>query len=306
MSGSQMEKWIAQEVEKAYKRCLSRYPTIQISYREFHARIKEILSSKVSLSDAQSRIKALELIHHEDVFLAMGCSRQDKIAWEYFADEYLPLLRRFSTQACSDSGEGEDLAQEIIFKMLKEGNRLAGYNGRGSLAGWLRTAVAHAAIDRFRRARRLVSLEDVSQRDALTDRVPPDENKAFLDSRWEPVVSNAVNESMSRLAARDRLVLGLYYLRGVSLLAIGRQFRIHEATVSRWLDKLRRNIRKQVEIDLRKKHGLRTSEIHSLWQTISIPAVADTIAETLSPAPSRGRSIGAGIPASKKSARRKD
>jgi len=105
-----------------------------------------------------------------------------------------------------------------------------------------------------------------------------------LDSRWGPVISKVANEKMSGLSARDRLLLALYYLRGVSLKAISRQFGIHEATVSRWLDRLRREIRNQVERELRKKHGLRASEIQSLWRWISIPSVRDAIAGELSPA----------------------
>jgi RNA polymerase sigma-70 factor, ECF subfamily len=306
MRSSHIEKRMPREIAEAYECCLQRYPTIQISYEDFQARIEEILPKGPSRSEAQSRIKTWVLIHYEDLFLAMGCSRQDKVSWEYFADEYIPLLRKFATQACSDSGEGEDLAQEIIVKMLKEGNRMSGYSGRGSLAGWLRATVAHAAVDRFRRASRLVSLEDSLHNGAPADWMGTGEadNEESLDSRWGPIVSNALSESISMLAARDRLVLGLYYLRGISLLAIGRQFKIHEATVSRWIERLRRNIRKRLEIDLRKKHGLRADDIRSLWKHISMSAVADPIEETMPPAP-RVKDISSVVPASKKTARYK-
>jgi RNA polymerase sigma-70 factor, ECF subfamily len=298
---------MAQEVVEAFERCLRRYPAVQISFEDFQARIDEILSSEKSLSDARSRAQAFALIHHEDLFLAMGCSHQDRVAWEHFADEYAPLLRKFSTQVCGNNGDGEDLAQEITAKMLKESNRLAGYNGRGSLGGWLRAAVAHAAVDRFRRARRQVSLEDLPHNEtpaALMD--PADEHEETLDARWGPVISNAASESISNLPARDRLVLGLYYLRGVSLLVLGRQFGMHEATVSRWLDGLRRDIRKRVEVELRKKHGLRAGEIRSLWKHISVSAVADPIAGTISPDPATDRAGNGNlvVPAPKKSARR--
>jgi len=301
-------KGMAQEVVEAFERCLRRYPAVQISYEDFQARIDEILP-QLSLPDERSRIKAIALIHHEDLFLAMACSRQDRVAWEHFADDYMPLLRRFSTQACGNAGDGEDLAQEITVKMLKENNRLAGYNGRGSLSGWLRAAVAHAAIDRFRRSRKQVSIEDLSQDGASTDLTDPgksDENEA-LDARWGPVISSAASESISSLASRDRLVLGLYYLRGVPLKAIGRQFGLHEATVSRWLDGLRKNIRKKVEVDLRKKHGLRAGEIRSLWKHISTSSVANPITGSMSPVPMRKKSgnEALAVPAQKKSARRK-
>jgi RNA polymerase sigma-70 factor, ECF subfamily len=307
---SPMEKRMAKEVVEAFERCLRRYPAVQISYEEFQARIDEILSHELSLSDEQSRRKALALIHHEDLFLAMACSRQDRVAWEYFADDYMQLLRKFSTQACSNSAEGEDLAQEITAKMLKESNRLARYNGRGSLAGWLRAAVSHAAVDRFRRTRKQVSLEDLPQNSTPPDLIDPgnkDEDEA-LDARWGPVISNVASESISKLAARDRLVLGLYYLRGVSLKAIGRQFGMHEATVSRRLDRLRRDIRKQVEVKLRKKHWMSAGEIRSLWKHISISSVADPIVGTISPAPVTNsvETKNRAVPAQKKSARRKD
>jgi RNA polymerase sigma-70 factor len=307
MRGLDTEKRMARDMAEAYERCLKRYPTIQISYKDFHARIEEILAKGPASSKAQSRIKALALIHYEDIFLAMGCSRQDRVSWEHFADEYIPLLRKFSTQACGDSGEGEDLAQEIIVKMLKEGNRMAGYNGRGSLAGWLRASVAHAAVDRFRRENRLVSLENSLDNGAIeswTDSGGADSEET-LDSRWGPIIASAVSESISRLAARDRLVLGLYYLRGISLLAIGRQFRIHEATVSRWIERIRRNIRKQLESDLRKKHGLGADDIRSLRKYVSISAVAEPIAETLSAAPDRVKTMNSEAPVSKKTARYK-
>jgi RNA polymerase sigma-70 factor len=301
---------MAREIVEAFERCLRRYPAVQISYEDFHARIEEVLSHEMSLSDEKQRMKVLALIHQEDLFLAMACSRQDRVAWEFFIDDYMPLLRKFSIQACGNLEEGEDLAQEITVKMLKEGNRFAGYNGRGSLASWLRAAVSHAAIDRFRRARKQVSLEDLPTYEATTEvkRFGQKDEAETLDARWGPVISNTVSESISKLAARDRLALGLYYLRGISLHAIGRQFGIHEATVSRWLEGLRRDIRKKVEVELRKKHGLHAGEIRSLWKHISISSVANPIAVTMSAAPAvnRGEYGSPPMPTAKKGARKKN
>ncbi|MBP1623005.1 MAG: sigma-70 family polymerase sigma factor [Acidobacteria bacterium] len=301
---------MAQALQEAFERCLKRYPTVQLTLDEFRARIDDIVSREMGLPDEQSRMDAVARIHCEDLFLATACSRQDRIAWEYFADIYLPLLRNFSARACGSPDDGEDLAQEIITKLLKEQNHLAGYNGRGSLAGWLRAAVSHAAVDRFRRKRKQISLEDLpanSPQPALTDPGTKAEEEIF-DARWSTVISGIANEIVSRLPARDRVLLGLYYLRGVTLQTIRKQLGIHEATASRWLEKLRRDIRKQVEAELRKKHGLRSSEIQSLWNQISVSSVAGPIAEALSaatgPGAMEGEDAGAGIP--KKNARRDD
>lgn len=274
---------MANEVMEAFKRCLQRYPTIQLSFEIFQSRVEEIITRDMSLADEGSQRKTFLQIHHEDLFLAIACSNGDRIAWEYFADDFFPVLKNYAAQACGSSSEGEDLAQEITTKLLKEKNRLAGYNGRGSLAGWLRVTVSHAAIDRYRRRRREIPLEDLQQNSGLASLADSERNitEESLDSHWGPVISEVVNETISDLSARDRLILGLYYLRDVPLKTIGRQLRIHEATVSRWLNRLRREIRKRVEHKLRKKHGLRPSEIQALWKSISISSAANPIAENI-------------------------
>ncbi len=271
---------MTQEIVEAFERCQRRYPTIQLSLEVFQARVNDVLSRICSVEEQS---QASTRIHYEDLFLATACSRDDRIAWEYFADDYMPIIRRFAAQACGDSVEAEDLAQEVTAKMLREKNRLAGYNGNGSLAGWLRVAVSHAAVDRFRRRRGQVSLDELQEsgmQAGLSNGTKEDGED--LDSRWGPVVSGIANETISGLPARDRLLLGLHYLRGLSLKTIGRQFGVHEATASRWLERLRREIRKRVEHELRKKYGLRTGEIQSLWRFISIPSVVDPIAEASS------------------------
>ncbi len=215
----------------------------------------------------------LENLHAEDLFLAIACSKGDRIAWEYFADEYLPVARRCAEQACRHLSQSEDLAQELVTRMLEDGRRFAGYNGRGSLAGWLRVAVSHAAIDHFRRKRRQVSIEeaeDTGQAAAF----PPAGAGALdqgerLDARWGPVLLAVLVEEIRRLLPRDRLLLSLYYAQEVPLKTIGRQFGVHEATASRWLDRLRQDLRKRIEREMKRRHGIRAAELESLWRWVS-------------------------------------
>lgn len=233
-------------------------------------------------------------LHHEDLFLALACAGGDRVAWEHFADEYLALLRRFAAGACRDFEASEDLAQEIVAVLLGEAGTAAGslhqcaqsepganpvtkgkllsYNGRGSLAGWLRAAVSHAAIDRFRRARKQVSLDELVERGRLPrfqNPGPMGAGEERLDARWGPVLAEALNEEILRLGARDRLLLSLYHLQGVPLKVIGRHFGVHEATASRWLERVRKGIRKRVESKLRKAHRLSARDLGSLWRWIS-------------------------------------
>ena len=265
------------EVKKTFELCLQRFPTIQLSFEDYLAHIDEIVVALQSpslgkLTECRAWLAVFAHLHGEDVFLAFACSRGDRIAWEYFADDYAPLLRRYALQACRSFNESEDLAQELITRLMEGKEKLAGYNGRASLAGWLRVAIANAAVDRFRRARKQVSLEAVEDGQpvakALDERIEEDADER-LDARWGPVLSEALAGEIGRLAARDRLLLNLYYVQAVPLKLIGQQFRVHEATVSRRLESLRREIRKRIEKELRARHGLRPREIQSLWHWVS-------------------------------------
>jgi RNA polymerase sigma-70 factor, ECF subfamily len=268
------------EVHEAYERCQLRYPTIRLDFKLFLARIQEIVGEATAgkdstgVTDCHGWRLAFSALHHEDLFLALACVQGDRVAWECFAESFLPLIRRFAGGSCKNLEEQEDLAQEIVTVLMagveaEKATKLARYNGRGSLAGWLRVTVAHAAIDRFRRSKRLISLEEMLEHGkeptARGKGAPHYREEEKVDSRWGAVLAELLAQEIERLASRDRLLLRLYYLDGVPLKMIGGQFGVHEATASRWLETLRRNIRKRVEKQLRKKYGMSSRDLRSVW-----------------------------------------
>ena len=296
---------MVQEAVEAFERCRRRYPTIALTVEQFSSRIEEIIrkghrdhqpgdEGGTSIDACSECLSLFRQLHHEDLFLATGCARGDRIAWEYFADDYLPLLRGFARQACRNFDAGEDLAQEIVVVLLGESaapgdesrqqrqedetlqpvaakGKLTTYNGRGSLAGWLRASVAHAAIDRFRRGTKQVSLDEMTAQGSEprpADAGQGARNEESLDARWGPVLSRALEQELLCLSARDRLLLSLYYLEGIPLKTIGRQFGVHEATASRWLERLRQGVRQRVERKLRRAHGLGPRDVRSLWHWV--------------------------------------
>ena len=271
------------EIREAYERCQLRYPTIRLDFELFLARIQEIVgeaaapTGSTAVTDCHGWLLVFSGLHHEDLFLALACVQGDRVAWECFAESFLPLMRRFAAGACRNVEEREDLAQEIMTGLMagaeaEQGTKLARYNGRGSLAGWLRVTVAHAAIDRLRRSKRQISLEEMLERGrepAAGNSAPHYREEEKLDSRWGTVLAELLAQEIERLTSRDRLLLGLYYLDGVPLKMIGRQFGVHEATASRWLETLRGNIRKQVEKQLRKKYRMSSRDLRSVWRWAS-------------------------------------
>ncbi len=243
------------DLRAEYEKCRKRYPTIDLSFEDFLARAEGSGPESAHLCC-------------EDLFLATACARGDRIAWEYFADEYLPLVRGMAARACRQLMESEDLAQELVAGLISDRTRLGGYSGRGSLAGWLRVAISHAAIDRFRRRKREVPLDESGgevPKTELANRAS-ETQETSPDASWGPVLAEVLQEQIRSLAPRERIILGLYYADNVPLKLIGRQFGVHEATVSRWLDTLRQTIRKRVERELRARYGLKAGEVQGIWQ----------------------------------------
>src|SRR5260370_30095470 len=54
-------------------------------------------------------------------------------------------------------------------------SKLASYTGRGSLEGWLRTVLAQEYVNRYRRTKRLVSLDEESEEGAQFRAPEPEE-----------------------------------------------------------------------------------------------------------------------------------
>lgn len=270
---------MAQTISEAFEKCQRRFPTVRLAFEVYEARVNAILSSESGSAGGADKAETFARMHHEDLYLATACSQNDRVAWEHFADDYAALLRNFALQACKNASESEDLAQGITAKLLQDKDRIGGYNGRGTLAGWLRVAVSRAAIDHFRRGKRMTSLEELQEKgsDAVLQKPDTKGEGERLDSQWGPIFTRIASECLRSLPARDRLLLCLHYLRNVSLKDLGRQFGIHEATASRWIERIRRDIRKQVEHELRVKHRLRSNEIESLWKWASPWPLAEAV-----------------------------
>src|SRR5439155_1262809 len=107
-------------------------------------------------------------------------------------------------------------------------SKLSTYTGRGSLEGWLRTVLAQSWVDRYRKQRRLVSLEEETEagRQFAAAESPPQPGA-------DPRLAAATDEALGALAAEDRFILAAYFLDGHTLAEIGATLAVHESTISR-------------------------------------------------------------------------
>jgi RNA polymerase sigma-70 factor (ECF subfamily) len=219
-------------------------------------------------------------LHADDLCLVIACERGDESAWAELFEGYGATVRSAARAASSNEDMAEDLAQSIWAELhglkARDDGRPAGklgyYSGAGSLGGWLRAVVGQLAIDRHRRESRLVQPEEDADLDRLAHGVEA-ESEAFggLHSLPNPEedlasklatadVEKAFAEAISRLASEDRLLMKLYYFDGLRLREAGAVLGVHEATASRRLTRIHKDVREHVESILIKEHNWTRAE----------------------------------------------
>jgi RNA polymerase sigma-70 factor (ECF subfamily) len=218
--------------------------------RERWAGILEEIAGKYLPAGASSR-QTTELfasLHLEELALARACAAGQERAWEVFMARYREKLYDMAAHIAKESSAARELADwlyaDLYGTSTRAGQRvskLSSYTGRGSLEGWLRTVLAQEFVNRYRRQRRLVSLDEKTEGGAQFAAADSEAAVAV-----DPRVENATDEVLSRLAAEERFILAAYYLDERKLGEIARTLGVHESTISRKLDKLAKSLRKQI------------------------------------------------------------
>ena len=101
--------------------------------------------------------------------------------------------------------------------------------------------MAQEYVNRYRRTKRLVSLDEESE-EGVQFRAPEPQPVPPADTR----LAQATDEALAALSGEDRTVLSAYYLDGRTLAEIARMLGVHESTISRKVDKLAKSLRKQI------------------------------------------------------------
>src|ERR1700751_2557213 len=220
---------------------------IGIERETFAAILCEIGNRQPACSESELRTFFLSL-RVEELALARACAAGINSAWEIFLTRYREKLYLSALRIAREDSAARELADTLYADLYgtspREGQRvskLASYTGRGSLEGWLRTVLAQEYVNRYRRTKRLVSLDEESEEGAQFQAPDPEPVPAA-----DPRLAQATDEALSVLSGEDRTVLSAYYLDGRTLAEIARMLGVHESTISRKVDKLAKSLRKQI------------------------------------------------------------
>lgn len=156
---------------------------------------------------------------------AIQSGSQDAMA--SFFDRYSGLVYSIAMRVLNDSGEAEDVMQEIFIQIWQDPGKFV--SGRGSLGGWLVVVARNRAIDRLRRRKpsdpvelfalpSSVNLDRESERALLLERVrgvmaglPLEQRQsvelAFFDGLSHSEIAEKTGEPLGTVKTRIRLAL---------------------------------------------------------------------------------------------------
>jgi len=183
-----------------------------------------------------------------ELVLARACAAGNERAWEVFMSRYREKLYEVGLQITREDSAARDLSDSLYAELYgtttRDGVRVSKlnfYTGRGSLEGWLRTVMAQEHVNRYRRQKRNLSLDEETG-EGTQFAAPETEPANPLDPRLEA----ATDEALTVLPAEDQFILAAYYLDDRTLVEIAHMLSVHESTISRKLDKLAKALRKQI------------------------------------------------------------
>jgi len=205
----------------------------------------------------------LETLHLSDLALATTCSAGNPAAWDFFVAQFRPELYR-AARAIAGEANARELADSLyadLYGLRESGGQRKSlfdyFHGRSKLSTWLRAVLAQRHVNEIRRARKTEPLEDdlgaERQEIGLATASDVSANTAIDTERPQYIAAlqATLTAVLGSLDPRDRLRLAYYYADDRTLAEIGRLLGEHEATVSRKLERTRREVRARVEAALR-------------------------------------------------------
>ncbi len=209
----------------------------------------------------------LAALHLEDLALATACAEGGEEAWEHFFTTYRPYLRVAAAailRCNAGSAEACDLADSLFSELYglaggkgAERSLFRYFHGRSSLKTWLRAVLAQRHIDSIRAGRRFEELGKDEAGDG-GPKTPLGPQLQPIDPHRERYVASftwALQTALELLEPQEKERLRLYYAEEKTLAEIGRLLGEHESSVSRHLDRVRRDLRQAVEGILRQGIG---------------------------------------------------
>lgn len=248
---------LAPALEVHLERARRAWPKLALAGRDYAEHLARCAPDE---GDPANAFAAMET---SDLYLALGCAQGERAALEAFEEHVMPAVPRAISRIDRDDEFVREVMEEVRIKLLVGDGReprIAGYLGRGPLTSWVQVAAIRTAYGlKRRRGHEVVGLDD-----DLELPIGGDPELERLRAEVQAPFREAFREALASLSPRERTILRLYLLEEVSSEAIATMYRVHRATVARWVARAREQVHAETRKRLIRTLGLDAGAFESL------------------------------------------
>lgn len=207
-------------------------------------------------------VQAVEGAEGADLLLAAACLAKDARALAYLDALLVNEVRRAVSPLDTTNVLVDEVTQLVRERLLMPPPRLADYAGQGSLASWIRAVAVRVALNARRPGAREEAVSTVPDQ-PLADADP---ELALLRSRYREAFRAAFGEAVGTLTARERTIMRLTALDGLTCAQVGQMYGKDASTVSRGLAASRAVLLEKTRLTLSTSLSLSPSALDSLMR----------------------------------------
>lgn len=206
--------------------------------------------------------------HAEDLYLAYACIGAAPRALEAFEAAHFSRLPVHLSQLSPTRELLNEVEQMLRAKLFTaqpgEEPGIAAYAGRGPLGAWFRVTALNDALKLLRAEGKQERAERHSRAEAAgAPSKPADPEHALIRLKTKSDLQDILKEVLSQAPPRERALLRMHFVEGSTLDELAKIFKVHRATVVRWIGGARRTILAETQRRLVKELKLSPSEVSS-------------------------------------------
>jgi RNA polymerase sigma-70 factor (ECF subfamily) len=230
----------------------------------------DAFASQLARAAARSAVDAADpdSLNIEDLFLAAACAAGVPGAAEVFEARCGDRLRAAVAGATKSEEERREIEQRLRHLLLvgssAEAPKLAGYGGQAPLDRWVAVVAQRQVVTTIRAEQAERRARTGAAREATAAALPLHPEVAILKVKYRAEFEDAMASALGTLGERDRLVLRLHLVSGLSVAQVGQMYGVSQSTASRWMADAREKVQSEMVERLQDKTGLASTDIRSL------------------------------------------
>ncbi|MFL5351020.1 sigma-70 family RNA polymerase sigma factor [Archangium sp.] len=239
--------------------CREAWPPVTLSPEAFLRHLARHLPPQGAPADA------LRQLHAADLYLACACAGGDPQALHAFEQHILQKVPARLGQLPESTVDEvlQVVRQRLLLGMGGAPPKIADYSGRGPLRAWVRIVAARIVSELSSRDGRQ---ELFSEPPETLERMlaPDDPERELLQADSREVLTEALRAALAALSERERALLRLHHLHGLTMDRLATMYGEPRSSVARHVAQARERLLKLTRRELAARLKLEGRELESL------------------------------------------